>query len=292
MSDERFAGGQSIIDLGIRSAMAAPLWNADRVEGLIYADSQIRAKAFDNFDLDVLSALGNHAAVAIEQFRLQKAITDQQLVRQRLERYHSPAVIEHITAHGEQTLVADELEVTVMFADVVGFTPRCESLEPRQVAELLNRYFSEMADVIFRHEGTLDKFIGDCLMAVFGAPLSAKDHATRGALTALEMREALDALNEPRSPESRLQFRIGMHSGKVIAGDIGSIRRSDYTVLGSTVNLAARLESGVAGPGQIVISDTMNEALQGKFETRAIGDYRPKGLSRDVTCYELLGRKA
>jgi adenylate cyclase len=291
MSDERFAGGQSIIDLGIRSAMAAPLWNADRVEGLIYADSQIRAKAFDNFDLDVLSALGNHAAVAIERFRLQKAITDQQLLRQRLERYHSPAVIEHITAHGEGTLVADELEVTVMFADVVDFTPRCESLEPRQVAELLNRYFSEMADVIFRHEGTLDKFIGDCLMAVFGAPLSATDHAARGALTALEMREALTALNEPRSPESRLEFRIGMHSGKVVAGDIGSIRRSDYTVLGSTVNLAARLESGMAGPGQIVISDTTNEALQGKFETRAIGNFRPKGLSRDVACYELLGRK-
>ncbi len=178
-----------------------------------------------------------------------------------------------------------------MFADVVDFTPRCESLEPRQVAELLNRYFSEMADVIFRHEGTLDKFIGDCLMAVFGAPLSTDDHTMRGAAAALEMRDALTALNEPRSPDSRLQFRIGMHSGKVVAGDIGSIRRSDYTVLGSTVNLAARLESSVAQPGQIVISDTTNEALQGRFETRAIGSYRPKGLSCDVTCYELLGRK-
>ena len=293
MSDERFAGGQSIIDLGIRSAMAAPLWNGDRVEGLIYADSPIRTKAFDNFDLDVLSALGNHAAIAIEQSRLQKSITEQQLVRQRLERYHSPAVIEHITARGDgaETLVADELEVTVMFADVVDFTLRCESLEPRQVAELLNRYFSEMAEVIFRHEGTLDKFIGDCLMAVFGAPLSTDDHTLRGAAAALEMREALTALNGPRSPDSRLQFRIGMHSGKVVAGDIGSIRRSDYTVLGSTVNLAARLESSVAQPGQIVISDTTNEALQGKFETREIGSYRPKGLSRDVACYELLGCK-
>ena len=293
MSDQRFAGGQSIIDLGIRSAMAAPLWNGDRVEGLIYADSPIRTKAFDNFDLDVLSALGNHAAVAIEQFRLQKAITDQQLVRQRLERYHSPAVIEHITARGDaaETLAADELEVTVMFADVVDFTAKCERLEPKQVAELLNGYFSEMAEVIFRHEGTLDKFIGDCLMAVFGAPLSTDDHTRRGALAALEMREALAALNEPRPAASRLEFRIGMHSGKVVAGDIGSLRRSDYTVLGSTVNLAARLESSVAKAGQIVISDTTRETLRSEFVTRSLGDYQPKGLSRKVACYELLGRK-
>ena len=293
MTDERFAGGQSIIDLQIRSAMAAPLWNGDRVEGLIYADSPIRTKAFDHFDLDVLSALGNHAAVAIEQSRLQRSITEQQLMRQRLERYHSPAVIEHIAARGNaaETLVADELEVTVMFADVVGFTSRCEGMEPRHVAELLNRYFSEMAEMVFRHEGTLDKFIGDCLMAVFGAPLETDDHAHRAALAALDMREALAQLNEPLPPESRLQFRIGMHSGKVVAGDIGSVRRSDYTVLGSTVNLAARLESSVAQPGQIVISDTMNELLLGLLETRAIGKFRPKGISRQVSCFEVLGRQ-
>ena len=178
-----------------------------------------------------------------------------------------------------------------MFADVVDFTLRCESLEPRQVAELLNRYFSEMAEMVFRHEGTLDKFIGDCLMAVFGAPLATDDHARRAALAALDMREALAQLNEPMPPESRWQFRIGMHSGKVVAGDIGSIRRSDYTVLGSTVNLAARLESSVAQPGQIVISDTMNELLPGLLETRAIGKFRPKGISRQVSCFEVLGRQ-
>jgi adenylate cyclase len=293
MSDERFAGGQSIIDLNIRSAMAAPLWSGERVEGLIYADTPIRTKAFDNFDLDVLSALSNHAAVAIEQSRLQNSIMEQQLVRQKLERYHSPSVIEHITAQGDsvEQLAAHEMEVTVMFADVADFTRRCESMEPRKVADLLNRYFSEMADVVFRHEGTLDKFIGDCLMAVFGAPLAADDHAARAVETALDMRDALEALNEPLPADSRLQFRIGMHSGRVVAGDIGSVRRSDYTVLGSTVNLAARLESSVAGPGQIVISDTTRRAVQDRFETRLIGEHQPKGISRKVGCYEVLGRK-
>jgi adenylate cyclase len=293
MSDDRFAGGQSIVALNIRSAMAAPLWSGDRVEGLIYADTPARVKAFDNFDLDVLSALGNHAAVAIEHARLQTSILEQQLVRRRLERYHSPAVIERITQLGDgaSSLAADELEVTVMFADVVDFTRRCEAMEPKQVAQLLNRYFSEMAEVVFRHDGTLDKFIGDCMMAVFGAPLPAADHARRGVDAALDMREALTALNEPLAPESRLQFRIGMHSGRVVAGDIGSVRRSDYTVLGSTVNLAARLESALAAAGQIVISDATRDALGDDYETRRIGEFRPKGFSRDVGCYEVLGRR-
>ncbi len=294
LTDERFAGGQSIIDLNIRSAMAAPLWSAERVEGLIYADSPIRAKAFDSFDLDVLSALGNHAGVAIERSRLQESILEQQLVRRRLERYHSPSVIEHITSRGEsaEQLAAHEMEVTVMFADVVGFTSRCEKMEPRGVAELLNRYFSEMAECVFRHDGTLDKFIGDCLMAVFGAPLATADHAVQGVQAALDMRAALAAVNEPLPPESRLQFRIGIHSGRVIAGDIGSVRRSDYTVLGMTVNLAARLESSVAAPDQIVISQATHEIVRERFETRQIGEFQPKGLSRPITCYEVLAARS
>ena len=188
-------------------------------------------------------------------------------------------------------MVAHEMVVTVLFADVVGFTTRCEMLEPRQVAELLNRYFSEMAECVFRHEGTLDKFIGDCLMAVFGAPLATEDHALRGVQAALDMRETLADLNEPLPQEQQMQFRIGMHSGPVVAGDIGSVRRSDYTVLGSTVNLAARLESSVAQPGQIVISDETNQLVRHRFETRSAGEFQPKGISRMVPCFELVDRK-
>ena len=293
MSDDRFAGGQSIIDLNIRSAMAAPLSNGERVEGLIYVDNLARVRAFDNFDLDVLSALGNHAAVAISQSRMQESILEQKLVRERLGRYHSPAVIEHITANrdGGTSLVADEREVTVLFADVVGFTNRCESMPAKDVADLLNRYFSEMAEVVFRHDGTLDKFIGDCMMAVFGAPMRAEDHAVRCAAAALDMRDALARLTAPLEASQRLDFRIGMHSGRVVAGDIGSVRRSDYTVLGATVNLAARLESSVAKTGQAVISDVTNELIQHAFETRFLGDHQPKGISRSVACYELVGKR-
>ncbi len=293
-SDDRFVGGESILIQGIHAAMAAPLWNADKVEGIIYVDTQLRGSLFDHFDLDLLSALGNHVAIAIDKARMQESIMQQQMVRRRLERYHSPAVVDRIATMSRSDtdgLVADEREVTVLFADVVGFTDRCESMRPKEIAEILNRYFSEMAEMIFRHEGTLDKFIGDCLMAVFGAPIATEDHALRAAESVLDMRDALVRLNRGVPEAARLEFRVGMHSGRAVAGDIGSVRRSDYTVLGATVNLAARLESTVARPGQIVISDATRDLLQDRYDTRLVGEHKPKGISRDVRCYELVGRR-
>jgi adenylate cyclase len=292
-ADDRFAAGESVVQLGIRSAMAAPLWNGSDVDGLLYVDTPLRTQAFDRFDLDLLSALGNQVAMAIGQSRLQQSIVEQRLARRRLERYHSPAVVERITAGtgADDALAAEEREVTVIFADVVEFTRRCEQLGPRQVAELLNRYFAEMAQAIFDHEGTLDKFIGDGLMAVFGAPLPAPDHARRAVEAVLDMREALERLNEPLSEVERVRFRVGIHSGSVVAGDIGSPQRTDYTVLGATVNLAARLESAVAQPGQIVLSETTMAALGEGYETRPIGERQLKGISRGVACHELLGRR-
>jgi adenylate cyclase len=290
-ADGRFAAGESIIRLGIRSAIAAPIWHGERVEGLICADSSAQAKAFDRFDLDLLSALGNHLAIAIEQARLVADVMQQQLVRRKLERYHSPAVIDRIAsgdASTEGDLVADERDVTLLFADVVGFTERCETLQPKEVASLLNRYFSEMTEAVFRHEGTLDKFIGDCLMAVFGAPLACDDHARRAVDAALDMREAMRRLNEPLAEAERVRFRVGVHSGRVVAGDIGSVRRRDYTVLGSTVNLAARLEAEVAAPGQIVLSESTARGVGDGYVLTDLGERRLRGLSSPVRCFELL----
>lgn len=292
-TDGRFAQGDSILTLGIRSAMAAPLWNGDQVDGLIYADTTVRTQAFDKFDLDLLSALGNQLAFAIEQTRLQNSVMLQELARRRLERYHSPAVVDRITtARAGDALMVDEREVTVLFADVVGFSDRCTNLAPREIAELLNRYFGEMSEAIFRHDGTLDKFIGDCVMAVFGAPLAIHDHARRAVEAALDMRAALRELNEPLLPEERLRFRVGIHSGNVVAGDIGSPSRRDYTVLGSTVNTAARIEATVAEADQIVISDVTRRALPDRYEFRPAGQHQPKGLDRPVECHLVVGRRS
>ncbi len=292
-ADTRFDKGQSVFDLGIRSAIAAPLWNGDKVEGLIYVDTLYK-EAFDDFDLDLLSALGNHVAVAIEQSRLQESLIEQTLMRRRLERYHSPAVVELITsssASPSETLMADEREVTVLFADVVGFTRRCESMKPLEIAELLNRYFSVMTEAVFENQGTVDKFIGDCIMAVFGAPLASADHAVQAVEAALEMRRAMEGLNEGLSEEARVRFRVGVHSGPVVAGDIGSAHRIDYTVLGSTVNLAARLESSVAEAGQIVISQVTRDAIGERYVSRPLGEHHLRGISEAVSCHELIGRR-
>jgi adenylate cyclase len=292
--DGRFAEGASIVELGIRSAIAAPLWHGDDVEGLIYADNIESARAFDRFDLDILSALGNQLAVAVEHERLQRSVVEQQVARRRLERYHSPAVVERITRGGGagEWLVAEEREVSVLFADIVGFTARCEAMDPRDIAQWLNRYFGEMTEIVFRHEGTLDKFLGDGLMAVFGAPLAADDHPRRAVETALDMREALGRLNAPLDPAERVEFRVGIHSGRAVAGDIGSPVRRDYTVLGSTVNLAARLESEVARAGQIVVSEVTMGQLGEAYEARPAGEHRPRGMSQPVRCFELLSRRS
>lgn len=289
--DGRFAAGESVMALGIRSAMAAPIWSGERVEGLLYVDT-LKSNAFDQFDLDLLSALGNQLAVAMEQSRLQHSVFEQQLVRRRLERYHSPAVVELITAGPpDATVEPRELEVTVLFADIVGFTRRCEGAEPRAIAELLNRYFSEMEERIFRHDGTVDKFIGDCVMAVFGAPLAVPDHARRAVEAALDMREAMEALNAPLPIEARVHFRVGLHSGRVVAGDIGSARRTDYTVLGATVNLASRIEA-LAEPDMIVLSAETLAAAGPGFTARDRGLHTVRGLSQPVHCFELLGHVA
>lgn len=293
MNDPRF-NAMSIRSLNVRSVMAAPLTHGEATHGVVYVETPLMVKAFDNFDLDLLSAIANHVSVAIEKARLRDSLLEQQVVRRRLERYHSPAVVDRIVGHEETAaadLVADERDVSVLFADMVGFVNRTESMEPRDVAAMLNRAFSEMVDVIFKHEGTLDKFIGDCVMAVFGAPFAQEDHARRAAAAAIEMQERLRAQNAALPENERALFRIGIHSGRVIAGDVGSTRRSDYTVLGNTVNVAARIESDLARPGEIAISESTRDAIGSAYETRPVGEFTPAGSSQPLRCYELV-RKA
>src|SRR5437870_1622779 len=211
--DPRFGAGDSIRFHGIRSAMCAPLWNKEQVIGIIHVDSPMLTNCFNLNDLDLLGALANYAAVAVERARLNQKIVAEEKKRERLGRFLSPQVTARIIATSESpsaTLgLPDEPEVTVLFADLVGFTPLSESMSPAAVALILNDYLSRMTDVIFKYEGTLDKFIGDAIMAVFGAPLDMPDHASRAIRTALEMRERLEEFNAERKEVPHLRIRIG-----------------------------------------------------------------------------------
>lgn len=294
--DPRFQAGESIRFLGIRSALCVPLKAEDKVLGLIYVDTPMKVKAYEEWDLDLLTALGGYAAVGIQQAALRAAVEAERIAKSRLERYHSPSVVDRIVRGGATDeafrLDVRELEATVLFADLVGFTTMSESMAPRDVATLLNAYFSTMTDVVFAHEGTLDKFIGDCIMAIFGAPISSEDHALRAVRAALEMRVALQDFNASRPGGTPLNFRIGINTGSVVAGDIGSLRRMEYSVLGTTVNAAARLQTEVAEPGQIVIGEGTRQHLGGAFECRKIGDVKVKGLRAPLPCYEVIGEIA
>ena len=284
-SDERLDAASSIHQLNIRSFMCAPLWNRNDVIGVLYVDNP-RSRKFSEDDLTVFAALSNYAAVAIEQARVADRLLEETRRRERLQRYHSPGVVNRIlnSDAGAGTLETQIRDVTVVFTDIVGFTTMSEKMEPAAVAELLNEFFRAMTDVIFDHQGTLDKFIGDAILAVFGAPFEQPDHAVSAVRAAVEMRKALRLLNG-RRPNTPLNMRIAIHSGRVLTGDIGSPKRREFTVLGDTVNTASRLESSVAKPGQIVISRDTFERLNGAVRATPLGPVTLRGRQSPIDVY-------
>jgi adenylate cyclase len=275
--ETRYASARSVQDGHIRSFMCAPLWNQNVVIGVLYVDNPHTAQ-LSAADLDILQALSSYAAVAIEQSRLSARIVEETRQRELLQRYHSAAVVDRILASraGDAALVVEERDVSVLFADIVGFTSRVERMAPSDVAHLLNQCLGEMSEAVFAEEGTLDKFIGDAVLAVFGAPLAQADHAARALRAAEAMRRRMAELD--LTPP--VELRIAINSGIATVGDIGTPRRREYTVLGDVVNTCARLVSAECAPGQILLTSGTRERLD-----------RPASL-RSVGCVTLRGRVA
>jgi adenylate cyclase len=272
----------------IGSFMCAPLWSQDDTIGAIYLDTSITAE-FLPADLELLVAFSNYAGVAIEQARLADRLQEETRRGERLGRYHSPAVVTRILHEGADVdgpLLAQEREISVLFADIVGFTSMAEHMPPQQVATLLNACFTCLTDIVFEHEGTLDKYIGDCLLAVFGAPLEQPDHALRAVRTAQAISRALEKLNQETSGPP-IKLRMAINSGVALAGDIGSPRRREYTVLGDVVNTASRLQSEVANPNQIVIGKATKDRLTADVVTRSLGSFTVSGRQDAVEVFEV-----
>jgi adenylate cyclase len=292
--DERFEAGQSIRMQQIRSAMCAPLWNRDSVIGVIHVDSPLHVGTFTERDLDLLTALANFAAVAIERARLHDRVAEEKRIRGRLERYHSPQVVDEIIADVQATGSFKEVRtksVTILFADLVGFTSWSEKMEAADLARVLNRFFTLASDAIFSQDGTIDKFVGDAVMAFFGAPIDQPDHPARAAAAALKVREEVAEWNRERVPQGQfpLEVRIALNTGETIVGEIGSERRVEYTVVGNAVNVAARMEEFVAMPGDIVIGPLTYEAIKDAYRVAQLGFFALKGVSTQIPLYKLLG---
>ncbi|MEO8378390.1 MAG: adenylate/guanylate cyclase domain-containing protein [Acidobacteriota bacterium] len=289
LEDARLLGGKSIAIHGIRSAMCVPLWNRQRVIGAVQVDSPIHIGRFTEEDLDLLTALANFSAVAVERAQLAEKIEQERRIRSKMERYHSPAVIDEIV-RGAATDYEDEIktaDVSILFADISGFTTISETKAPEEVAAYLSNFFSAAVDAIFAYGGTLDKFIGDAVMAFFGAPIHQEDHADRAIMSGLMMMDRIEEWNQQRASEGLppVRIRVGINSGPAVVGNVGTEKRVDYTVLGSSVNIASRLESGVAKPGQLVISQNTLDRVVGSFEIESLGEFALKGLQQKMPVY-------
>lgn len=288
--DDRFSDTKSILMKGIGGALAVPLWNEKEVVGVLYADATM---GFDNLDpnqdqdLSFFSTIANLVASSVQRWLLTRRLQQQERIRQRLERYHSPAVVQQLITFGgseDALLTPVEAEVSVLFADIVGFTALSEELQPEEVAKLLNCFFEEMLKPLFAMGGTLDKFIGDCIMAFFGAPEPQSDHADRAVKAAKTMLERLEQLNKSQSLPHPLELRVAINSGKAVVGDVGSSQRVDYTVLGGTVNLASRLEA-VCNPGDCVISENTYQRLKHQKAFSPLGKSKFKGIDQPIMVY-------
>jgi adenylate cyclase len=290
--DERFDAARSLFRDDVRSLMCAPLCGygtETSIIGLLYVDISWNHQ-FSVGDLELFTALADYASVAVSQARLDARIKREARQRERLARYHSPAVVERVLQddHSSEAMIGQERDVTILFADIVKFTTMVEDMAADAVVRILNQFFSSMTDIVFAHEGTVDKFIGDAILVVFGAPTAQADHALRAIETARGMQAAIEDLNAKQIAPRPLQIRVALHSGSAVAGDVGSAQRLEYTVVGDVVNTAARLQSEVAAPGEIILSRATLERAGRPLEVEAIGAVKVKGRTSTVEAFRLV----
>jgi adenylate cyclase len=294
LMDSRFRGSHSIIMQGIRSSMAVPLIYSDELLGVMVLDSQVAANAFTDKDLQLTQAVANQAAVAIQNSLFVRRIEKDALTRERFQRLLSPAIAE-LVVKGEVEVEkgGQARDCTVFFSDIRGFTALSETRTAQEIVDMLNEYFELMVEVVFKYEGTLDKFVGDEIMALFGAPVTHPDDAYRAVKVAVEQLEALDEWNLVRvaDGEPAIHVGVGINSGSVVAGYLGSSKALEYTVIGDVVNTASRLCS-VAKAGEIIISNNTFELVKDYFETQELSPTQVKGKAQALKVHKVLGEKS
>jgi adenylate cyclase len=256
-TDAQFSGAESIVSQGVRSTICAPLITESNVHGVLYADRLDPFASFSADHLEMISAVAAQTAVTVETVKAHKRLAREEVARANYSRFMPEYVVKQLLENPNSFRLGGVNQlVTVLFADIRGFTAFSEKEKPEKVVGLLNRYFSVMTDIIFEHGGTLDKYIGDGLMAIFGAPNATEEDALNAVKAAVTMQKRLVQLNTELSVEGygQISVGIGLHTGEATIGYIGSDKRSEYTAIGDTVNLASRLESNAKG-GQILMSE-------------------------------------
>lgn len=261
--DQRFGGAHSIIMSGIRSTMTAPMMFRETLLGIIHLDSRLAANAFTERDLMLLSGFAVQAANAIEHSRLVDRMKSEALAREQLGRLLPQEIVDDVMAGRIEVKRGGGLQrATVLFSDIRGFTSMSERMPAQDVVAMLNEYFDDMVEIVFRNGGTLDKFVGDEIMAVWGAPIPTDDHCLRAVRAAVQMQRAVIEFNHRRAARGlhAIHCGIGVNTGELVAGYMGSSRAMDYTVIGDVVNTGSRLCSAAAG-GEVIVSREVVEQI-------------------------------
>ena len=287
--DRRYTPGEIIIS----SVICVPLKIKEKTSGAVFVGTE-KSHSYTAGDLKLLSALAFQGASALENIRLFDNVVREQEEKKQVTRlfgrYVAAQVVEEILSVGEQNLKlgGHRREITVLFVDIRQFTRIVELLGPEEIVELLNHFFEIVTRCIFENQGTIDKFIGDAVMAFFNAPLPLEDHAKRAVQAARQIMLEIAELRKVAREKWRIELQpgIGINIGEAVVGNIGTENRMDYTAIGDTVNLAQRLES-IAGPGEVLISEEVYRYVQGKFPTVPLGKKSIKGKERPVMVYKL-----
>ncbi|HOY65897.1 MAG TPA: adenylate/guanylate cyclase domain-containing protein [Candidatus Ozemobacteraceae bacterium] len=292
--DPRFQFARSVIAQGIRSAMAVPLLYADTLLGIVIIDSQIATHAFSEKDLQLLTTLASQAALLVANAGLARKNEEAAESRARLQRLFSPSIAEYVASGKLEVKQGGvPMRATMLFSDIRNFTSMSEAMNAEEIVQMLNAYFELMVDVVFSFDGTLDKFVGDGMIALFGAPAKRPDDAIRAVRTALRMQEALNGFNASREAAGKLPIKtgIGINTGDVVAGYIGSSKALQYTVIGAPVNLASRLCSLARDAHRIIISESTWSEVRDRFDTQELDPVPIKGISVPVKTFAVLGER-
>jgi adenylate cyclase len=292
--DSRFSGAHSIIMQGIRSTMTVPLLHHDELLGIMHLDSMIATNAFAEKDLQIFGGIASQAAVAIHNSNLARRIEHEAKTRAQFQRLLSPNLVDQVVQGKLQLEKGGALsEVTLLFSDIRGFTSMSESAAPQDIVRMLNEYFELMVDVIFKYEGTLDKFVGDEIIALFGAPVAVPQSELKAVQCALDMMKVLSEFNRTRVSEGLNEIRIGIgiNTGMVVTGAIGSSRALQYTAIGDAVNTTSRLCS-VAQSGQVILSEATYRKVQSEVAAVPLPPVRVKGKTDELRVYNAVGLRA
>lgn len=292
-ADERFSGGESVLRFDLKAVLCVPLvTTSQEVMGAVYITRDL---PFSDTELDLVAALTYLVATGLDRSRLRDQIASEERQRRALERFHAPDVVRRLMMEQDPSksarhdgLFLESLNATILFCDLSGFTRFCESSTPEEVGKVLNLYLGAMTELVFQHGGTVDKYIGDAIMCIFGAPFATDADALNAVRCAIDMRNTFDEMMARGDAGERgkdLKVHIGVNTGDVVAGTVGSSLRMEYTALGDTVNIAARLE-GIASAGQIVIgpltADLVNARLTVNTDDESILDTSTRAEMRKV----------